>query len=98
MGTKAAGVFEVESMVLNGTWQALDLTGGNMFILQCRQDNNINVSHNRAGMGYFTIKAGQSLPLSSFTIDTNTQGDVTERMYVRGTSGNVLEIFKQKQT
>jgi len=100
MGTKRAGVFEAgESMVLDGTWQEYDLTGANLFILQCRDDdNNINVSHNRAGVPYFTVKAGQSLPLSSFVIDTNTQKDEPERIYVRGAAGAVMEVFKQKRT
>lgn len=98
MGTKKAGVFEMDSMKLDGTWQAYDLTGGNMFILQCRDnDNNIQVSRHPAGKGgYFTIKAGQSLPLSSVAIDTGTQGNRVERMYVHGVVNAVLEIFKQK--
>ncbi len=97
MGTKREGIFEMESMQLDNTWKAYTLQEANLYIFQCRDDtNNINVSHHKVGMGYFTIKVRQSLPLSSFALD---EAGGTQVLYFRGAATNcVLEILKQKKT
>jgi len=93
---KTVGSYEMGSMELDGTWQALVLTEANLYIFQCRDDVcNINVSHHRAGMGYFTIKVRQSLPLSSFALD---DAGGSQTLYFRGEAGSTLEWIKQKQT
>lgn len=95
MGTRTEGIFEMESMAMDNAWLPYTLQNANLYIFQHREGSvDINVSHNRSGMGYFTIKAGQSLPLSSFSTDV---GGETQVLYFRAASGT-LEILKQKRT
>ena len=95
---KSVNVFECLSIAMTGEWVAYELTETNLYIFQARDDdNNINMSHNANGAPYFTIKAGQSLPVSSFNLDQGQAEQPHQSLYFRAPAGVVLEILRQLQ-
>jgi hypothetical protein len=87
-------VFRTQNVALTGGWDAYSWPGGaNLCILQCREDEAMDVSLQANGASYFQLKAGRTLDLSTFNEEES--GPVT--FYLRSTAGNTADIFIQKK-